>query len=180
MEVFLSSRFCFFFVCDNWVYASTGCSGVDDYWMRIPILLLIVPMKELIFDSWRRVGEPIAGWQLPKFRELMNLSTPLQEFLNKNLLIIVPVDCATKSTRPGSATLISGSLYSLLVQYVESNEEEPGFSVKSYDALLALRQFADEEPEDSAPVPELDYLVYFLTATLQEFNPEAKGLELLC
>ena len=51
-----------------------------------------------------------------------------------------------------------------------SMEKDPVFFVKSYDVLQVLRQFGNDEPKDSAPVPELDYFVYFLiTAALQGF-----------
>ena len=72
----------------------------------------------------------------------MKLSTPspLQEVLNQNLLINVPVDCAAKSTRSRGTTLILGSLYSLLVQYVGSTNQDPGFFVKLYDTLLLALQ----------------------------------------
>ena len=107
------------------------------------------------------------------------MSTPLDEFIDTNMLINVPVECAAKATQQGSATLISGALYSLLVEYAESTDQEPGFSVAPYDALLALQGFSDDEPRNPSPVPELDYLTYFLFATLQEFNPDAEGLELI-
>ena len=66
------------------------------------------------------------------------------------MLINVPVDRVAKSTRPGSATLISGYLHSLFVQFVGSTNQDPGFFVKPYDALLALQQLADDETEDPA------------------------------
>ena len=53
----------------------------------------------------------------------------------------VPVNVARKSSRPGSVTLISGSLYGLLSQHVGSTAGEPGFSVKTNDALFAVREW---------------------------------------
>lgn len=49
--------------------------------------------------------------------------------------------------------------------------------VKPYDALQAFRQFFDSKESD--PDPESDYFIYFLMATLQGFNPEIQGLELV-
>lgn len=92
------------------------------------------------------------------------------------LIINVPVDCAAKTTRPGSANLISGSLCSLLVQYDGSTDQDPRSSVKLYDVLLSLRQLEDDKPNNPAPLPELDYLIYLLMATLHDFNPDAVGL----
>ena len=70
-------------------------------------------------------------------------------------------------------------MYSLLVQFVGSTDQDFGFSVKPYDILLALQQLADDEPKNPALVPELDYLVYFLMATLQEYNSNSVGLKLV-
>ena len=72
----------------------------------------------------------------------------------------MPVDLACKSTRLASATLIAGTLYSLLVKYVGSKENDWFFFLKPYNALQALRQFGD--PTDSDP--EFDHLIYFLIA----------------
>ena len=38
----------------DWVYASTSCSGVDDYWMKLLVQSLVMPMKDLGFESWLR------------------------------------------------------------------------------------------------------------------------------
>ena len=85
----------------------------------------------------------------------------------------MPVSVALRSSRPGSATLILGALYTLLVQHVGSTEGEPVFFVKTNDALLALREWADSLESN----PDYDYLVYFLLATSQGLNPEIDGLE---
>ena len=53
----------------------------------------------------------------------------------------------------------------------------PGFSVKPYNVSQAFRQIGD--PSESDQEPEIDYLVYFLGATLQGLNPEIDRLEIV-
>ena len=127
-------------------------------------------MGSLDFETWSGKGKPIDGRSLPQFQKLM--TTPIDKFIDTNMLINVPVKRAAKSTQPGSATLITGALYSLLVKYAGTTDLHPGFSAAPYDALLALRQFAGDEPINPLPVPKLDYLTYFLMATLHKYNPE--------
>lgn len=93
------------------------------------------------------------------------------------MLINVLVKRAAKSTRPGSATLITGALYSLLVKYARTTDQDPSFSAAPYDGLLALGQFSSDESINPYPVLELDNWTYFLITKLQEFNPDAEGLE---
>ena len=109
---------------------------VDDYWMRIPTSAVIMPMKDLDFESWRSNRKPIEDRKLPKYRDL--ITKPVKEFINSNTLCNVPVERAIKSGRLGSATLISGSLYSRLIQYAGSTDKEPGYSAAPSDVLLAL------------------------------------------
>ena len=104
----------------------------------------------------------------------MELSTPIQSFLDNNLLINILLDCALKLTRPGSTTLISvsGALYSLLANMWDPWRKILGFFMKPHDALQALRQLLGDDKQ-------LDYLVYYLTATIQGFNPKINDLELV-
>jgi len=89
------------FVSDEWVYASTSCSGVDDCWMRIPVKSLLNPMKSLDLNLWQEKGVPVARRKLPTFRGLTNKSRSLPKFLDKNKLIEVPMDVAkTLPVRP--------------------------------------------------------------------------------
>mmetsp|Transcript_50014 Transcript_50014/g.50858 ORF Transcript_50014/g.50858 Transcript_50014/m.50858 type:complete len:196 (+) Transcript_50014:312-899(+) len=127
------------FMWGDWVYTSASTSETDNYWMRIPIKALLVPMVGLDFKLWRKEGSPVAGRKMPTFQGLANMSSSFPEFLNKNKLRKKPVNLALKSSRPGSATLISGVLYALLVQHVGSTENEPGFFVKIDNTLLALQ-----------------------------------------
>ena len=53
------------FMWGNWVYASTSYSVVDNYWMRIPVKSLVVPMKSLDFKLWQREGSSVPGPKLP-------------------------------------------------------------------------------------------------------------------
>ena len=85
----------------------------------------------------------------------------------------VPVSVAQKSSRPGSATLISGGLYALLGQHVASVTGDPGFFVETIDTLFALREWTD--PSESNP--KYDHLIYFLLATHQGHNSDIDELE---
>lgn len=129
------------FVLDKWVYTSTSCSGVDDYWMRIPVKSLLNPIKSLDLNVTREEGAPVAGRKLPLFQGLTNKSGSLLDFLDKNKLMEVLIDVAKKSTRSASATLISGALYSIPVKYAGSQENDQGFPLAPYHTLQVLRQF---------------------------------------
>ena len=87
------------FVLGEWVYASTSCSGVDNYWMRIPVKSLLNPMDGLGFDLWRREGSPVAGRKLPKFQDLTK-SEVFTDFLGQNNLMEVPVAQNEKPSCP--------------------------------------------------------------------------------
>lgn len=111
-----------------------SCGGVDDYWTRIPVLSVITPMKKLDSGTLCDEGKPIERRSLPQFQKLM--STPLDDFIDTNMLINVPIKRPAKATQPGSATLISGALYSLLVEYAGTTNQDLGFSAAPYDAFL--------------------------------------------
>lgn len=96
----------------------------------------------------------------------------LPNIFDKNKLMEVSLDLANKSTRLASATLISGSLYSILVKYMGSKEIDPVFLVL-YNVLQWLRQFSCPTNSD----PECDHLIYFLMVMVQGLNPEIDGLE---
>ena len=85
-----------------------------------------------------------------------------------NPLFSVPVKIARKPARPARATLITGSLYSALVQYAGAQEEEPGWSENIKDTMLALNQVSVGPPFGA--VEALDYIVYFLIALCQGYN----------
>ena len=70
-------------------------------------------MRDLDFDSWEKEGNPIEGRKLPKYQDLF--AHPVHKFSNSNILYNVPVDTARRSAWPGSATIISGTMYSGLV-----------------------------------------------------------------
>ena len=116
--------------------ASTSWARVDDYWMRIPLLHIIMPLKKLNFDVWEKKGNPIKGREVPMYRGLF--SHPVYNFSDSNILFNMPVDTARKSSRPGRATIILESMYSALVQYVGAQEAELGWSAHTEDALLTL------------------------------------------
>ena len=132
-------------------------------------------MKVLDFEAWRSKGNLIKGRKLPKYHDLF--AQPVKNFSYSNTLYDVLVETAMKSARQGSATIITGSLYSRLIQYTGSSDEEPGYSAEPSDVLLVLQQFAVGVPKGS--VPALDYLVYFVLAFLQEHNPKVEGMETL-
>ena len=106
-----------------------------------------------------------------------------QNFSSSNTLFDVPVDTARRSSRPGRATIISGSMYSGLVQFAGTQDREPGWSADPQDVLRALRQFAVGPP--TGPVRALDYFVYFVLALFQGHNDnfedddDAVGMETL-
>ena len=79
-----------------------------------------MPLKGLNFDVWDEKGNPIDGRKIPMYRDLF--SQPVYKFSDSNPLFSVPVDTARKSSRPGRATIISGKLYSALVQYAGAQE----------------------------------------------------------
>ena len=54
----------------DWVYASTSRAGVDDFWMRIPVSHLTMPLKSLNFDVLGEVGNPIKGREIPMYHDL--------------------------------------------------------------------------------------------------------------
>ena len=104
--------------------------------MRIQVVSVITPIEKLDFETWCDKVKPIKGQSLPKFRKLM--CTPLDKFIDTNMLINMREKRAAKSTQPGSATLILGALYSLLVEYAGTIDQDLGFFVAPHDALLAL------------------------------------------
>ena len=78
------------------MYAFASVGGVDDYLMRIPILSALTPMENLDFETLWSEGKPIEGQLLLKFWKLM--STPLDQFIDTNMLINVLVERAAKAT----------------------------------------------------------------------------------
>ena len=101
------------FRCGDWMYASTSRAGVDNFWMRIPVSHLTMPLKSLNFDVLGKEGNPIKGKGIPMYRDLF--TQQVYGLSKANLLFSVPVDTARDSARPARATLITGSLYSALV-----------------------------------------------------------------
>ena len=154
------------FISGDWVYASASRAGVDDYWMRIPLAHLTMPLKGLNFNVWDETGNTIDGRKIPMYQDL--ISKPVFKFSDSNPLFSVPVDTAKQSSRPGKATIISGTLYSALVQYAGAQEREPGWSANLDDVFLTLRQLSGGIPTGS--VRALDYLTYFLLASRQGRN----------
>ena len=134
---------------------------------------LVKSMPGLDFGLWKSEGQPVLGKGIPTLNGLAHQSTSFQDFLNRSDLREVPVSVAQKSSRPGSATLITGELYSLLCQHVGSVTGDPGFFVKTIDALFALREWT----EPSISNPHYDHLIYFLLATLQGHNADIDELE---
>ena len=98
------------------------------------------PMAGLDFQLWKTKGQPVLGRTIPTLKGLSHQSSSLQEFLSRNQLMEVPVSAAQKSSRPGSATLITREMYALLYQHVGSISGESGFFVRTIDALFGLRE----------------------------------------
>ena len=130
-------------------------------------------MAGLDFDLWKTKGQPVLGKRIPTLKGLSHQSSSLQDFLNRSQLMEVPVSVAQKSSRPSSATLITGELYALLCQHVGSVTGDPGFFVKTIDALFALREWTNP----SISNPHYDHLIYFLLAMLQGHNADIDELE---
>lgn len=116
------------FVSDDWVYASTICSGVENYWMRIPVKSILNPMEGFDFNLWQRMRSPVAERKLPIFQGLTSKSVSFIDFLDKNKLMEVLVDLAKKSTSPASSTLISGSCITFLSSMWDSRKMTRFFS----------------------------------------------------
>jgi len=131
------------FMWEEWVYASAATSGVDDYWIRIPVKALVKSMAGLDFKLWKTKGQPVLGKGITTLNGLAHQSSSFQDFLSQNDLREVSVSVAQKSSRPGSATLITGEMYALLCQHVGSVTGDPGFFVKTIDALFALREWTN-------------------------------------
>ena len=134
--------------------------------MRIPLSHITMPLKNLNFNVLEKKGNPIEGREVLMYQDLF--SQPVHSFSNSNPLFSVPMGTARKSARPGRVTIISGSLYSALVQYAGAQEAEPGWSAHTKGALLTLRQVSAGSP--TGPIEALDYLIYFLLASCQGHN----------
>ena len=151
------------------MYASASRTGVDDYWIRIPLLHITMPLKNLNFDVWDKKGNPIKGREVSMYRDLF--SQPVYKFSNSNTLFSVPVDTTKKSSWPGRAAIISGTMYvQRPCQMPVLRREKPGWSANPKDALLTLRQVSGGGGEPPGPVRALDYLIYFLLASCQGHN----------
>lgn len=158
---------------EEWVYASAATSGVKDYWIRVPVKALVKSMAGLDFELWKTEGQPVLRKGIPTLNGLAHQSSSFQDFLSQNDLREVPVSVAQKSSRPGSATLITGEMYALLCQHVGSVTGDPGVFVKTIDALFAMREWTDP----SILNPHYDHLIYFLLAMLQGHNADIDELE---
>ena len=106
------------FMWEDWVYAAAGTSGVNDYWIRIPVKSLIKKMSGLDFERWKTQGQPVRGKGILTLKGLIHESSSFHDFLSRNKLKEVAVSVALNSSRPGSATLVTGDLYALLCKHV--------------------------------------------------------------